>query len=101
MKEEKAWNNFLNFAPTYRKMYIYQVSTTKTMETLEKRIAKSVERIAKTSRAGCSYSKSPTISARRSSMVIMPTKWPWWSTTIAMLRPIDWSLWKASLTVSF
>jgi uncharacterized protein YdeI (YjbR/CyaY-like superfamily) len=42
MKDNKAWNNFQNFANSYRNMYIAWVSNAKTAETRVKRIKKIV-----------------------------------------------------------
>jgi uncharacterized protein YdeI (YjbR/CyaY-like superfamily) len=43
MKNKKAWNNFQNFANSYRNMYIGWVNNAKTAETRRKRINKIVE----------------------------------------------------------
>ncbi|MBN1245607.1 YdeI/OmpD-associated family protein [Candidatus Bathyarchaeota archaeon] len=43
MKDKKAWDNFQNFANSYRNMYIGWVNNAKTTETRVKRIKKIVE----------------------------------------------------------
>jgi uncharacterized protein YdeI (YjbR/CyaY-like superfamily) len=43
MKDKKAWDNFQNFANSYRNMYIGWVNSAKTDETRMKRIKKIVE----------------------------------------------------------
>lgn len=43
MKDRNAWSNFLNFANSYRNMYISWVNNAKTVETRMKRIEKIVE----------------------------------------------------------
>ncbi len=43
MKNRKAWNNFQNFANSYRNMYIGWVNNAKTVETRMRRIEKTVQ----------------------------------------------------------
>ena len=43
MKDKKAWDNFQNFANSYRNMYIGWVNNAKTIETRMKRIKKIVQ----------------------------------------------------------
>jgi uncharacterized protein YdeI (YjbR/CyaY-like superfamily) len=42
-KDKRAWNNFRNFANSYRNMYIYWVMSAKTEETRRKRVEKVVK----------------------------------------------------------
>ena len=46
MKDNKAWDNFQNFANSYRNMYIGWVNNAKTAETRAKRIEKIVNQSA-------------------------------------------------------
>jgi uncharacterized protein YdeI (YjbR/CyaY-like superfamily) len=50
MKDNKAWNNFQNFANSYRNMYIGWVNNAKTAETRAKRIEKIVNQSAQNKR---------------------------------------------------
>lgn len=51
-KRKKALENFNNFAPSYRKMYVLWVLDAKRAETREKRIRRVVERSAKNQKPG-------------------------------------------------
>ena len=42
--DTKAWQNFRNFPPSARKLYIWYVATAKRSETREKRIKETVKR---------------------------------------------------------
>ena len=51
-ENKKAWNHFDNFAPSAKLAYVYWVNTAKTEETRQKRIKKSIQRLAKNKKFG-------------------------------------------------
>jgi len=52
IRNNKAWNNFQNFAPSAKLAYVYWVSTAKTEETRQKRIKKTIEQLVKNKKFG-------------------------------------------------
>ena len=52
MKNQTAWNNFQNFANSYRNMYIYWVNDAKTKETRKRRINEVVRRVEQNNKPG-------------------------------------------------
>ena len=52
MKNKTAWNNFQNFANSYRNMYIYWVNDAKTKETRKRRINEVVKRVEQNKKPG-------------------------------------------------
>jgi len=51
-RNNKAWSNFKNFAPSAKLTYVYWVSTAKTEETRQKRIKITIEQLAKGKKFG-------------------------------------------------
>jgi len=51
-KNEKAWHNFNNLAPGYRKQYILWLTTAKKTETREKRLNEAVRLLAENKKLG-------------------------------------------------
>jgi uncharacterized protein YdeI (YjbR/CyaY-like superfamily) len=49
-KNKKAWENFKKMAPSYKKLYIWYITSAKMESTKKKRIRKAVEHAAKNSR---------------------------------------------------
>jgi len=49
---EKAWENFNNLAPSYRRLYIGWITTAKREETRNKRIREAIEMLAKKEKLG-------------------------------------------------
>ncbi len=52
MKNKTVWNNFQNFANSYRNMYIYWVNDAKTKETRKRRINEVVKRVEQNKKPG-------------------------------------------------
>ncbi len=52
VENERAWNNFQNFAPSSKLMYVHWINTAKTPETRHKRIILTVEQVAQNKKFG-------------------------------------------------
>jgi uncharacterized protein YdeI (YjbR/CyaY-like superfamily) len=51
-ENKNAWNHFQKFAPSAKLAYVYWVNTAKTEETRQKRIRKTIERVAQNKKYG-------------------------------------------------
>ena len=51
-KDKKAWNNFNNLAPSYRKQYIGWLRSAKKPETREKRLKEVIKLLSKNDKLG-------------------------------------------------
>jgi len=49
---KKAWKNFYNFAPSYRKQYVFWITSAKRKATREKRISETIKMSALNQKPG-------------------------------------------------
>lgn len=52
MTNKRAWNNFLNLAPSYRRLYVAWISTAKRAETRNQRLKEATRLLAKNEKLG-------------------------------------------------